>query len=169
MPQTLDISNYKFCQIKKSKFEILKVYTIKWKKYMHQKIKVCYKDSIPLVICFHLCVVGLGLVTIVILVNIKIVIRRDYKLSFAKNNWVYFLHFSCKPKRLVFYHYSGGFRPVNQSLAIRTIFGPDKLRDFWPISQTSFSQKRLLIRFLFKKFWNYFQRKPKTYVCHVSK
>ena len=34
--------------MKKSKFEISKVYTIRWKKYKYQKIRVCYKNSIPL-------------------------------------------------------------------------------------------------------------------------
>ena len=47
MPQTLDISNYEFSQMKKSKFEISKVYTIRWKKYRYQQIRVCYKDSNP--------------------------------------------------------------------------------------------------------------------------
>ena len=33
--------------MKASKFES-KVYTIRWKKYRYKKIRVCYKDSIPL-------------------------------------------------------------------------------------------------------------------------
>ena len=32
--------------MKKSKFEISKVYTIRWKKYKYWKIRICYKDSI---------------------------------------------------------------------------------------------------------------------------
>ena len=34
--------------MKKSKFEISKVYIIRWNKYRNYKIRVCYKDSIPL-------------------------------------------------------------------------------------------------------------------------
>ena len=42
--------------MKESKFEILKVYTIRWKKYRYLKNRVCYKDSIPLAIIYHICV-----------------------------------------------------------------------------------------------------------------
>ena len=39
--------------MKKSKFEISKVYTIRGKKYRYKKIRVCYKDSIPLFGGYH--------------------------------------------------------------------------------------------------------------------
>ena len=46
--QTLDISNYEFCQIKQPKFEISRVYTIMLPRYKDWKILVCGKNSIPL-------------------------------------------------------------------------------------------------------------------------
>ena len=48
-PNAVDLStsNYEFCWMKKSKFEIRKVYTIRWKKYRNLE-KVCYNDLIPL-------------------------------------------------------------------------------------------------------------------------
>ena len=41
--QTFDISNYKFCWFKSSKFKISKVYTIRWQRYGDQKILVSGK------------------------------------------------------------------------------------------------------------------------------
>ena len=46
------ISNYEFCLIKQSKFEISKVYTIKWQRYTDAKFRVFGKDSISLSMWF---------------------------------------------------------------------------------------------------------------------
>ena len=45
---TLDISNYKFCWIKESKFEISKDYIIRLQRHVDLNIRVWGKDSIPL-------------------------------------------------------------------------------------------------------------------------
>ena len=46
--QTFDLSNYEFCQVTKSKFEISKVWNIGFWRYRDQKIRVCVENSVPL-------------------------------------------------------------------------------------------------------------------------